>query len=259
MKRLLYLLALLTLFPGLGSSQFKVKNKLSIGYDINYFPATIADEHTESFPVTARVKYAHKEHTLSLNYKIRTRLSAVVFGGFMSNKATATERGDYYLDDTELGSVRSVSFGAGINLYLKGGFAPTGNSFGIYLRQHNTTITNEDIYKIYRNEYSINSEFSGITEDDVTINVTYLGAKYNYTHMLFKNLPIYANAGIGLYLPIYSKVETPSYVATKPMPYSWGPQHADYQFRYDSDMEILTKFYQRLHIFRVNIGLAYCF
>lgn len=259
MNRFLFLLLLVALVPSFGSSQLKLKNKLSVGYDLNYFPGTIGDQHTEGFPMKARVTYTHKEHTLSLNYKIRTRISAVVFGGFMSNKATATERGDYFLDDSELGTVRSISFGAGIHLYLPSGFAPTGNSVGLYLRQHNTLITNGDVYKIYRKDYSINTEFSGITEDDFKINTTYLGAKYNYTHMLFKNLPIYANAGIGVYIPIYSKIQSPSYVIKKEVNYSWGPQHSDYQYKYDMKMETLTKFYKRLPIFRINIGLAYCF
>ncbi len=259
MKKLISLTVVLALFPYVVNGQIKTKNKLSVGYNLNYFPASIADEHTEGFSPKNRIKYTHKEHTISVNYKLKTRLSATVFGGFMGNKATATERGDYYQDDSELGTVRSVSFGAGINLYLKGGFAPTGNSFGIYLRQHNTVISNEDIFKIFRNDYSINTEYSSITANDFKANITYLGAKYNYTHMLLKKLPIYLNAGIGVYIPIYSKIESPTYVELKEMRYSWASQHSDYKYRYDTEIATLTQFYKRLNVFRLNIGIAYCF
>ena len=259
MRKLFYFILTLAFLPSLVNGQFTTKNKLSIGYDINYFPSTIADEHTEGFSPKNRVKFAHKEHTISLNYKLKTRISATVFGGFMANRATGLEKGSYVQVDSGVGKVQSFSFGAGINIHLKSGFAPTGNYFGIYLRQHNTKITNQSIQNVLRESYYANTDFSGFTNDDLTLNVTYLGAKYSYTHMLFKKMPLYVNAGIGLYIPIFSVAKQPTYVMKKAMPYSWTQQHEDYERMFDAKMEETVSFYKKLNIFRLNLGVAYCF
>lgn len=261
MKKLtLYTTACMFLVSSISSSQIKspIKNKLSLVYDLTYkvSPVLINDNYNFSdVGLKNWIKNSAKEHSFTANYKLLSRLSVSLTGGYIRNRFYLNNY-TYYNNNPEakIPAANGVSYGVGINLFFKKGLAPTDSHLGIVLKQYSYKLREVDvvnaIYANYLAEYPDEDKYTA--NGDSKMNVTYFGLKYNYTRMISKNLPVFWNVGVNLLIPVKTNI-TLSEISIDE-----DPNNYNYYYIAEEQSELLRRI-KNGNIFKINMGIGYIF
>lgn len=240
-------------FTATGVSQSILKNKLAIVYDLNYNPKSYLDENNgiRELGIRETLNQTNFEHSLTLNYKVLSKLSVSLSGGFHSQNIT------YVYDpfeEFEESKISSISYGVGLNIFFKKGLAPSDSHLGFYIKNHNYKINESDVVAaLYSNRYSngLNYISDLNASGDMKLDMTLIGIKYVYTRMITKTLPVYWNIGINYTVPIIKKT-TYSEV-------DFETGNINYIIEPELDQDLQFEYYRDLHRFRINLGLGYIF
>ncbi|MDB4088104.1 hypothetical protein N9544_00620 [Flavobacteriales bacterium] len=239
-------------------SKSLLKNKLAIVYDLSYSPKSYIDENSGLAEIGIRetIKRTNFIHSVTFNYKLMSKLSLSLIGGYHSNNITGISNNYYYSQPgDETPKINSFSYGAGINLFFKKGLSPSDSHLGIYYKKNSYKINQDDVVEALYGNYFTETKttiFNLKASDDLTLDLSMIGVKYVYTRMITKNLPIYWNIGVHYLIPISNK-KTYSEIDYEEESYN------SFEPNFSNDQIVALDYYKSLHVFRINLGLGYIF